>query len=161
MVAIKKDGKWTRVTPASRRSSKKFRTDEEVDLITKKRKYNIPFTIRAQEFDISSWFNLDERQKTWELTDQYKQQYDLIKDDSGKIIGIEKKPQQYITSEKIHYGKSRDRQDISKGSYKPHDIRYRDTGLLSDETKRAIYVTSEGGDDNDWYRQQSPYTTRS
>lgn len=163
MVNIKKvDGKWKPIQRKTLRDlspTRKYRSKEESALITQKRQYNIPFTIKAQEFDISSWFNLDQKNKTWSLTDQKKQQYDIITDNAGKIIGIQAKPKVYESSKEYRYRRSGTDKQISTSSYKPHDIAYREKGLLDKETQRGIYTYDTGGDEDYYYSYKKPYVS--
>jgi len=138
---VRKDlttGKWistnTPLTP-----NKKFRTEAEVIVLNQKRKIGIPFALKAQEFDISNWFDIDQSTKTWNLKPEYAAKYDLVRDAKGVVTAIKAKQQQYEAEYMKRYRNRGDRVTIKYDNYIPHQIDYSILGLLTDERKWDTY----------------------
>ena len=157
MVSKLVNGKWVRVTrPGSTLPNPKFRSDEEVNLITQKREWGVPFALKGQEFDISNWFNIDTAKKTWELKPEYDAQYDIVFNDDGQVVQIKHIPTQYISYKRRRDGRD---PDIRYGNYITHDINWYDTGLLNEEFLRKTIEFRDDGDEDYYEYERRPYVT--
>lgn len=103
-----------------------------------------PITIQAQDFNLNKIYGYNSATRTWEIKDP---NYELIKNDNNKIIGIRQKPQRYRTYYEKDYSDGDKTERFS--TYIPHEILFNEQGQVMKEVKRTSYQSDYDKKDGD------------